>query len=338
MLWAASINPELAAYRDEILFGQTVNRYVAADQHRQPFWYFIIAVIPVLWLPLTALLPWLLPRWREDFRQRDLRVLLPLAWTVIVVIFFSLSSGKRGVYVLPALPALVLACAPHLGELRQRIGAQRAMLGIACTVAAVTLITAGYGWVRTDQRQELIELYGLDVIGPLLAIGFAAAISCLVAGARRGWQAYGATLIVTLLVVSFWANPEMNEARSSAAFIRRVESMSAEAQLGLVAYREQYLLYLTRPTVNFGHSRWREGSQEAADAAAWLGAAPGRTLLVNQQLKDLCFTHAEAREAGVANRQTWFLVSGEANASCVGYGNAAAARTYGPGEEGTSDE
>jgi len=34
--------------------------------------------------------------------------------------------------------------------------------------------------------------------------------------------------------------------------------------------REQYLLVLSRPSVNFGHARWREREVEAADAAAWL--------------------------------------------------------------------
>ena len=40
----------------------------------------------------------------------------------------------------------------------------------------------------------------------------------------------------------------------------------------LVAYKEQFLLYLDRPTVNFGHRRWLEGPQESYDAAAWLNA------------------------------------------------------------------
>ena len=34
-------------------------------------------------------------------------------------------------------------------------------------------------------------------------------------------------------------------------------------ELALVAYKEQFLLYLDRPTVNFGHRRWLEGPQES---------------------------------------------------------------------------
>ena len=46
----------------------------------------------------------------------------------LVVLFFSLSSGKRGVYILPALPAVALASAPYLIELTQRRAVQRAMI------------------------------------------------------------------------------------------------------------------------------------------------------------------------------------------------------------------
>ena len=50
--------------------------------------------------------------------------------------------------------------------------------------------------------------------------------------------------------------------------------VQAGEQLALVAYKEQFLLYLDRPTVNFGHRRWLEGPQESYDAAAWLNAEP----------------------------------------------------------------
>ncbi len=117
MLLAANADPTFAAYRDEILFHQTVGRYTDAWHHREPFWYFIVEVIPGLWLPLTLLLPWLAPQWRKAWQARDLRVGLLLSWVVLVVLFFSFSSGKRGIYVLPALPALALVSGPYLIEL-----------------------------------------------------------------------------------------------------------------------------------------------------------------------------------------------------------------------------
>ena len=68
MLMAANADPALAAYRDEILFNQTIHRYGNAWHHRQPFWYFLVNVIPALWLPLTLLVPWLFSYWRDALR------------------------------------------------------------------------------------------------------------------------------------------------------------------------------------------------------------------------------------------------------------------------------
>lgn len=331
MLLAAHFNPALQAYRDEILFGQTVSRYTDAWHHREPFWYFIVNVIPGLWLPLTALLPWLVPGWRQSFRDRDLRVILPLTWSVLVLVFFSLSTGKRGVYILPALPGLVIAAAPWLMTLAKRRGAQRTLFVLACAVAVLALGGAIYLLTHDAERQDLLDAYDIDGVAALVAFGVAAAFACVVARPARGFLAYGLTLTLILLMTSYWVNPAINEVRSAAGFIRSVEAMTVNRQeLGFVAYKEQYLLQLTRPITNFGHARWREIEQEAADAAAWLAVDPQRELLVDERVRQLCFASATTREVGTANRQQWFLVSGSPDPACVTRGNLRAALTYVP--------
>jgi hypothetical protein len=100
-------------------------------------------------------------------------------------------------------------------------------------------------------------------------------------GVRDGWFAYGASLAVTLLTIGFIVNPRLDATRSGRAFMTRVAAASTGvAELGLVGAKEQYLLQLRRPSTNFGHGRWRSPGAEAADAAAWFAAKPGRALLV----------------------------------------------------------
>lgn len=332
MLIAAQGDPLIAAYRDEILFHQTINRYAAAWHHREPFWYFIVEVIPGLWLPLTALIPWVWPHWRAAWRTRDLRVVLPLIWVVLVVLFFSCSSGKRGVYVLPALPALVLASAPAIAQIALRRGAQRVLFALAVGVAAIALGAAAYLMHSQKVLAQLSDQYGIDSAAPLWAIGIAAVVACVAARPRLGFIAWPAALAATLLIISFWINPLINASRSGEEFIRQVEmqaaAMGPDRELALVAYKEQYLLYLTRPIVNFGHARWREPQQEAADAALWLSADPGRLLLMDESMRKLCFADAQARIVTTANRMTWSLISGSPNPDCVSRGHASAARTY----------
>ncbi|MGH8174683.1 MAG: glycosyltransferase family 39 protein [Steroidobacter sp.] len=330
MLMASGADPDLAKYRDEILFGQTIERYADAWHHRQPFWYFIVQVMPVLWLPLIALTPWLWAHWRTSWRDRDLRVLLPLAWAALVLAFFSFSGGKRGVYLLPAVPAFVLACAPFLGELARRRGPRNTAFAVSCGVAMIALLAALYALRDSGERQRLIDAYDLDVVGPLFAISAAGAVICILARPQRGFAAFGGVLVATLLIVSFWVNPVMDEARSGVRFIRNVERLAADAEeLGFVAYKEQYLLHATRPVVNFGHARWRELQREADDAAAWLAVDADRALLVDERYRTPCFSTATARQVGAANRTQWFLVRGQANPECIARGRRAA-RTYIP--------
>jgi hypothetical protein len=139
MMLVTSAGGELLAYRNEILFQQTVTRYADAWHHHEPFWYYLLEVIPLLWLPLIALVPWLWPRWRVALRERDTLVALLLAWVVIVIVFFSASPGKRGVYLLPAVPALAMAAAPWLPDLLLARGPRRLAFGLATALVAFPL-------------------------------------------------------------------------------------------------------------------------------------------------------------------------------------------------------
>jgi len=331
MLIAASGDPAIAAYRDEILFRQTINRYTDAWHHREPFWYFIVEVIPWLWLPLTALLPWLLPRWRRAWREHDLRIALLTAWVVLVVVFFSASTGKRGVYVLPAVPAFALATAPYLREIAQRASAQRFIFWIAATLATVTSLAVPYILLKADKRADVIATYEIDPLAPLIAIAAASVLVCVLARPRRGFLAFAGVLASVLLVVSFWVNPVMNDARSGKTFIARVErTADPRAPLGFVAFKEQYLLQVQRPVVHFGHARWREGAQETMDAARWLAESPDHQLVVNETSLQQCFQAANRKELGIANRNRWYLVSGAVNPDCVRGGAPNLAHFYNP--------
>ncbi|MBK7904538.1 MAG: hypothetical protein IPJ97_17645 [Proteobacteria bacterium] len=144
MMVATSAGGDLLAYRNEILFQQTVTRYADAWHHHEPLWYYFVNIIPLFWLPLTALVPWLWPRWRSALRERDTFTTLLLAWVVIVVVFFTFSTGKRGLYVLPAVPALAMAAAPWLPDLLRARGTRRLAFGLGAVMVACVALAAVY--------------------------------------------------------------------------------------------------------------------------------------------------------------------------------------------------
>lgn len=329
---ALSGDPSLASYRDAILFQQTVTRYASPWHHHAPWYFFLVQVIPALWLPGTLLLPWLSPLWRERWRARDPRPFVLLGWALLVVLFFSLSPGKRGVYILPALPAFALAAGVFLPQLWPRAGVQRAGWALASLVAVAAGGAALYfGRVAPDKAVELIDRLDVASLTPLW--GLAGLVAVLLAWLRpqRGLFAWAAALAALLVVQGLWINPLINGSRSGRDFVADVERLARDArELGIVDYKEQYLLYFTRPVTSFGYRRWRSGGREDEDAAAWIAAAPGRTVLVPGEQRAACFAHSRTVVVGEANGRSWFLVAAPVDAGCAARGRLAAARGLAP--------
>ena len=330
MLIAVSMSgaPEYAAYRDEILFKQTVGRYAAAWHHVKPWYYFIVEVIPVLWLPWSLLLFWLVPRFKAAFRERDARVWLPLSWALLVLLFFSMSPGKRGVYVLPALPALALAALPFIEGVLVRPGVRRAGVILACLLFILAAVLAVAHSVGATFAVKLLTAGNLPNAAPLFLYMVLCGIGLFIALIRQPLAAWPVALGSLTIVFSYFIAPAMSAERSGSGFVQKMlRQVKAQEELALVAYKEQFLLYLDRPTVNFGHRRWLEGPQESYDAAAWLNGAPERVLLLPADTLEPCFPMNRVL-AGRASDEEWYLVRGPAAQKCADQGNAGRAIHY----------
>lgn len=331
MVIATSAGGDLLDYRNEILFKQTVTRYAEAWHHNEPPWYYLVNVIPLFWLPLIALVPWLWPRWRAALRDRDTFVALMLGWVLIVVTFFSLSSGKRTLYVLPAVPAFAMAAAPWLPELLRARGPKRIAFGLAVLFPVLAACGAAYFAIDGPAAARIVQQFDVQPVLPLAVMALAAAIPVIVFRQRDGWLAYAGSFAGILVTIGLVVYPRIDNVRSGRALMAKLEQASAGIEeLGLASAKEQYLLQIRRPVVNFGHARWREREDEAADAAVWLAQRPGRALFVERRTREACFAEAEALDLGAANRGHWFLVSGKADPNCIARGDLSRAILYTP--------
>jgi hypothetical protein len=224
-----------------------------------------------------------------------------------------------------------MAAAPWLPELLRTRGPRRLAFGLAVLLAALAALGAAYFAFDAGAAERIVRDFGIHPVLPLVVAAVAAAIPVAWLRPRDGWLAYAGALVAMLVTIGILINPRIDPMRSGRAFMSRVEQASRDVtELGLVGFREQYLLQLRRPSVNFGHARWRERAAEAADAAAWLAARPGRALLVESEARDACFGAAPAVELGRANRAQWTLVSGVPDAACVARGDRSRALLYSP--------
>lgn len=93
-------------------------RFFAGSSHARPVYYYAYQ-LPLDFLPWSLLLPMAAVRLVRTIRSSPERLdrrtqssaRLLASWILLPLAFFSLSAGKRGLYLLPIFPALALACA-----------------------------------------------------------------------------------------------------------------------------------------------------------------------------------------------------------------------------------
>ena len=303
---------EHAKYVRDILFGQTVQRYTNPDGHIHGPLYFP-GVILGDWLPFSLALPWAIPAWWRRIKRHDARVLLPLAWVLLVVMFFSFSPGKRDVYILPALPMAVLALAPLLPGLLRKDGPRRALCLLLLGFGVLLVLAAGMAlWRHPAWATNLEASLDPRIWWLLGAIGLTALLVVALMRVRRaplGWLVFAAA---TWSLYGLWGYPLMNDARSARGVMHAArDAAGPDATLGLVAWKEQNLLMAEGPTVEFGFLRpW---PQQFADAVAWLHAdSAHRRLFVQDAAMGDCVLRGRAIDLGRANRRDWWLLGADA--------------------------
>jgi 4-amino-4-deoxy-L-arabinose transferase-like glycosyltransferase len=325
-------DPAMAQYFHELVVTHTVGRFVEPWHHFKPAWYYL-QVMATSWLPTVLLLPWLVPGWRQALARRDARVLLPLGFVALYLLFFTLTRGKRDLYILSALPMLALASGYLMPALLQRAGVQRVCFALGALIVAICAGVLLWAQVFDGAwGQALLARAGLGSFAPLMLLGCITLAALLWWGRGRAQCAVVAALTAGWLITGLWVFPRMDGERSARNFIARVEQTADPArELGLLAYHEHFLWQLHRPSVNFGHRRFREGEQEAFDASAWLAAKAGRQLLVPEAMRAPCFARiASTRDMGRSSRGNWYLVQGEPDPACVARGDAGRALYYAP--------
>jgi 4-amino-4-deoxy-L-arabinose transferase-like glycosyltransferase len=310
-------SPDYAAYAHDILFHQTAGRYTDSWDHQHPFWYYL-GVILTGWLPLTLVLPQVWPRWMERLRARDARLLLPLAWIVLVVVFFSFPRGKRDVYILPALPMFALCISPFLRDVLAHPWFRRAALALIALIGLVFL-GAGIGalWLQPAFATELAAQRGFADGGAalwwlLIALGAWTLLCAVLFRARHGVHALLAGIAGMWLLWSFWAYPLLNDSSSAAGVMQRTGNIiGAQGELALVAWKEQNLLMADRPALDFGFGKpWHT---QLADAIRWQEQVPEkRWIFILAGAMQPCIDPAKARYVGHANRREWWLFRADA--------------------------
>lgn len=319
ILWLAAQpgHADLAAYRDDLLLRQTVTRLTNPWHHLRPWWHYFVQVVPMLWLPLSLLGVWAARPWWRRLHRGNGRLALLLGWSLLVLLFFSASPGKREVYILPALPALALAFAPLLpGLLRQR-RVHQALLGV--TVLLAGLLTIGSAWAllgHPGYAERLAEQSGVRPWDWALAVGLLGLIWAFWQR-RHGLRVWAGLMLLLWTGYGLIGYPSMDAARSGRALMEAAHAALPDGgELGLVAAPEQMALQAVGPIELFGFRQPLE--TQLLRARPWLAERPARRLLVHAGAMQACFDPKLSTDLGWSNRRHWYLLPAAAlHASCA---------------------
>ncbi|MAD18651.1 MAG: hypothetical protein CMJ52_00285 [Planctomycetaceae bacterium] len=138
--WGIAVHLAAPEYWHYFFWIEHINRFTggARAQHPEPWWYFIPILILGLF-PWCLTLPFVFGGLRRIGGSPETRLLL--CWTLIPVVFFSISSGKLATYILPAFaPAAILITTGLLAFFRNAVGKRTRGEWLLIPLGAVLLL------------------------------------------------------------------------------------------------------------------------------------------------------------------------------------------------------
>ncbi|HYV19334.1 MAG TPA: glycosyltransferase family 39 protein [Verrucomicrobiae bacterium] len=261
---------------------QTVERYVNAWNAQHPVWYYAWR-FPAGFMPWSFFLPAALiaafGRRRQgegqdgapDRAERTAAIFLT-AWMAAILIFFSFSTGKRGVYVIPIYPAAALLVARLFTRDAHRVLATRS----ARVFALFAFIIAAALPVAVPRKHPEFRTAALAVGALLLAAG---AVALWGASRRLLAVPWGiaAAMSVLMLVACEIVLPLADRHMNLSGFAAEVTAARDPAvPLGATEEKREVWVFYLRTTV--------EELDTPEQILHWIGEGPDRDLLIEEEL------------------------------------------------------
>jgi 4-amino-4-deoxy-L-arabinose transferase-like glycosyltransferase len=241
----------------ENLFRNTIGRLVYGVSKAQPPWYYAETIVEDL-VPWTFFLPWAIA-WAWKQRRASLGNWFLWCWTVPALIFFSISVGKRAIYILPLFPVFAMWVAAGMLAMVED-GWRKTLRGIGILFGLILLLAAAVPQVISLEQYGMQPGIRLQIFaGLLLVLGLGAvALSCFATrashdlAARQRWHIRVpammlAVSVVLLLGAAGLALPETNGMKSAkdiCAPVRALAEAGADFRLYSAGFsREEYIFY-----------------------------------------------------------------------------------------------
>ncbi len=289
---------------DRQLLQENFKRFFGGSGHSHPIYYYVPYLFS-LGLPWSLFLPFLL--WDLFTRSSDGNDnhLFFKSWFLVMFVFFSLSAGKRSVYLLPLYPPLSLLLADWIYQQYQatgwRLRLYRVLAGFAVVTAVLLLmISVGAIWRQEagwffapiasflkpkDRASLMVVQDALDSFGAVFTIvTFISAVFWFALG-RAFWHAQvrrAALLLLGISIVFGFTSrgivlPVIAADKSYRDFV-----MAMDRQVGPAAVIYLFGEFNSDPVVFYHRKTIDELEQPLAELASKVGAGSDYVILPRQ--------------------------------------------------------
>lgn len=265
-----------------------LGRFFAGTSHARPFYYYFYQ-FPAETLPWFLLAPvvwWAARRCvfvagASDEERRAWRFLL--AWVAATFVFFTLSTGKRGLYLVPLLPAVALLLADALGRWVEAAHRIPVAFHLATGVLGTALVGGGiYTALRDPLQNDLASLVtGMSVV-TIVGVALIAQLALWRSRARlRLRLAVPVVAMWALLLVVFTVvYPALDPEKSPRPIAEAAAALTPEGEsIGLVGDEQ-----MAGGLVYYGH-RHIATLDDAASIEAFV-AAGGRAIVIEEKKRE----------------------------------------------------
>ena len=316
LYYAFSYNdPNVNAYLNNILFKQTADRYANAWHHIEPWYYYLTQVIPVFWIAALAVLA-LHPKIFITLLRQSPAFMALFIWIILVVCFFSISPGKRGVYLLPALPAICIIA----GSVISSVGITTRIFLLGRTFSLVgsflLLFFTAYLLSNAKFTAKLIAHYdtNLATIHNLSGLLMLAGLGTLATHLIYKKSQFTAQLLVWVgvlcLTICTYGYAIVAPFKTPESVLKKVQTFTeTNSQIAILDFKGQYLLYAPFSTYHFGFNTPKD--RENGLAWQWLKNDEDtnikRYIMVPESYAIQCVNTSKAVVLGTAHRERWLL-------------------------------
>jgi 4-amino-4-deoxy-L-arabinose transferase-like glycosyltransferase len=226
------------------LFRQTVGRMFLGVSKAQWPWYYL-TTIPVDLLPWSLFLPWTL-HWIWNHRRDGEAVRFMLCYTVPALIFFSISVGKRAIYILPLFPVFAIFLALSVLDLTSRDAGRYRRIVAAVWGAAIILLAAAPLVVKASEYADLYTPR-LWLFAAAAVIGGVVMLMGVGPWNKKIHVLLAATFAALATVAALIVFPVVNQVKSARYICEPVRTL-ADAGVAIELYsvgfsREEYVFY-----------------------------------------------------------------------------------------------